>query len=269
MTQGATWPTDRFYWAVIESPTWRGRGQLPPGLLPLLGEVCPEPEANLHAVCQPFDEHRLLVCAARRNELGSIDDLSLTPAQLPAFLESDADPRSFELLVGEFEPKSIRRARRRRRVLVLSTVVAASSLISIGLHRRAAYWHDAADEAGQAALTRLQTAVPGALTADALDRELARQRALHQVVATIPSATAAEALEDLLRTWPSSANGEPQSLRAEPNQITATIDSAADASSFLRELHAPAGWALDEPTITSAHGGTRINLRYRRTGGGR
>jgi hypothetical protein len=60
--------------------------------------------SELHAVCAPIGEGRLLVCAARRDDLARLPQqfLSVIPEAVPEF-GSAATARSLNLLIGSFE----------------------------------------------------------------------------------------------------------------------------------------------------------------------
>jgi hypothetical protein len=157
-----TWPMERFYWAVLEAPGYTRAGPLAPGLRPLLDDDVPVPGESLHAVGVPLGGGRLLVCAAERERLAGVDAgvLRLTPGDVPEFA-GGVDASGLNLLVGEFEPGLLRRARTRRHLLAMAACLLCAALVSVGLLRRAAGWNTLAHDAGSATRAVIHRASAG------------------------------------------------------------------------------------------------------------
>jgi hypothetical protein len=262
------WPADRFYWALVECDGWREAGPLPPGLMQQFADSCPEDPGGLHAVCLPCGPARLLVGAARRDDLASVHALSLTPESLPPFIETDADPASMEFLVGRFEPEAVGRGRARRHALLQLTTVAAAVLLSIGLLRRAGAANDTASAARERAATVIAAALPAdrPTTLETLSRELDRRRAVSRLQAEGATARASDALEALLAAWPETPAASPRSIHAEPGVVTASVRVKSSPESFVDALNPPPGWSLLGPQITRVGPVSHVELKLSRPG---
>jgi hypothetical protein len=257
------WPTERFYWCLLEAPHWKRPGPLPPGLRALLEDDVPVPVDSLHAVGTPLDG-RVLACAVESATLASLpaDAASLTPEAIPPFAPA-IDPASLDLLVGAFEPRPLRRARLRRHLAWAGAVLAGSALVSIGLLRRAEMWDRAGASARAAARAMLDPTLPVS-SADGLAFELARTRRLAESAARIkPAEDAAESLESLLRAWPSSVSSKPLSLALSESSTTISVAIEGDATPFLKAMKPPPGWSMDEPRVNAAESVTRLTLQLR------
>jgi hypothetical protein len=265
-----TWPTERFYWTLLEAPGVQRTGELPAGLLPMLEEDTPADAADLHAVCVPLADGRLAVCAADRPDLAEIpaDILSLTPDSLPRFVESAGiTPDRFNLLVGAFEPRPIRARRVKRHIFAAATVLLCGLLVAVGLHRRASRWEERADAARAAAANVAAQFAPAGL-ADDLAAEAARLKATRDALArSAPPPDASLALAAVLHAWPANVPSKPQSLSVGKAGVSISVSVEGDAAAFLSAFSAPPGWTLDEPRLNSADSVTRLSLQLRPAGG--
>src|SRR5205814_3327972 len=105
---------------------------LPIGLRAALEDEIPEDASDLHAVYVPLTDGRVLACAARKCDLGSLDDsaLSLTPDSPPQFAAAPAEAAAaLNLLVGALQPSRIRRARAHRHLVTLAALLVCVALI--------------------------------------------------------------------------------------------------------------------------------------------
>jgi hypothetical protein len=257
------WPVEKFFWAVLDEPGWRATGPLPEGLRETLADDVPVDPAALHAVGAPLGDGRVLVCAARREDLFGIprETLSLTPGGIPEF-GAGVDGTSLNLLVGEFEPRPVRAARRRTGFVAVAAVLTCAALVSIGLLRRAAAWDQSADALRAAADQLAQAHGPNlAAEVDRLRGALTRRAAA--------PADAGSLLAAVLLGWPSDVGCTAHSVRAGPDGAAISVSVEGDATPFLTGLRAPSGWALDEPQISAGPAGTRISLRLRAAEEGR
>lgn len=259
------WEPDRLFWSLLEAPSWNGR--LPSGLESAFESDVPLPMDQLHAVCAPAGEARLVVCAARIRDLESLDPaaLSLIPEHVPESIGGACDPAHLNLLVGRYEPQVIRRTRVRSHVLAAMTVLACAGLFALGLARRTIR-HDALTTAAHDAATRLAaSAIPGG-GPDQLALEVARARrgAAHATEAR-PAPDAALALGSLLSAWPAlPAAPRTQSISIGPQGIAVELTVEGDAGAFMGAFHPPSGWLLDEPRLVRLENLTRLSLRLKR-----
>jgi hypothetical protein len=260
------WPPERFFWAVVEAPAWRGGrsrgGLLPPGLLIEAAVELPLAIEDLQVVGLPCGDGRVVICAARRDELAVVDAgaVSLTPQELPGCVEADVDPAALQLLVGEFEPPVMRRARLRRHAGLAGTIVACAALVAVGLGRRAEHWDNIAGAARDARLQLAARAAPG-VAPERLAIEVARLRA---AAAGGPAPRdAALTLTSLLDAWPNAAAATPQSIVVGDSGVSVSVSVEGEPSAFLAALQPPEGWTLDDPRLNAAGGVTRLTLQMR------
>lgn len=250
-------PPERFYWCLIHGSPWRGAGQLPIGMMPMLADEVPIDTELLHAVGAPAEDGSLVVCAMPRDELDDLTagPLSLTPSKLPDTLgASGVDAQSVELLVGDYEPRAVRRARSARSAIVAVTIALCSIAVTLGLHRRA---DDARSLARRAAseLASIDTASIGSA--------LAARRALQEELARTPlrrDITGDLAL--LLADWPID-QGQLRSVSIDGDQVNIAATTEFDAAALIAAVRAPTGWAADEPRVTSAGEVARVSISMR------
>lgn len=263
------WPADRFYWALIEAPTQRP-GPLAPGLLLDLQEHVPIDVSVLHAVGVPVPATtlgktlRTLVCAVPREALRELEGsaLTLTPLAAPDGLGAGnvVPLEGFNLLVGDFEPPSVRRRRTLAHAVSMAGVIALAALVAIGLSRRTA------------ALTRsVSEPVAAAAAVQVSPAQLAALRAFAARAATEPvPLDAAAPLAALLRVWPTAGAGrrteEVQSLAVDARRIALTVSVEGDPAEFLALVRAPEGFTLEQPGMVASDDRTRVALTFIRTG---
>jgi hypothetical protein len=264
------WPPDRFYWSVLDAPGWQRSGELPAGLRPPFEEDVPLPGEGVHAVCCPLEDGKMLVCGARREELSEVsaEVHALTPESLPPCIDANIDPAKLNLLVGEFEPRTIRRARRVRHFAGALAMVLCSILVAVGLERRAEVHRGLASEARQARATLLAQVGPAARVEDLRAEVAALRRSAEAGQRIHPPLDAAPGLVDLLKRWPAEAKAQPQSLSISGTSMGMSVLVEGHPSRFLEELGAPEGWILDQPRLTSVDRSTRLDLRFTRSQGG-
>jgi hypothetical protein len=264
------WPKERFYWSLLEAPHWKRAGPLPAGLLQALEEDIPVAAEELHAVGVPAGDGTLLVCAARAEELESLDVdlLTLCPEALPDFAPQGVEALSLNLLVGAKEPAPIRRAREGRHLARAAAVALVVGLLSIGLARRAAHLEGLAQRAQAASSAAVQRLLPSG-TPDTLALEVNRARRVTESSARVhPAPSAAAALAALLRAWPTQAPSKPQSLVVTETGATVSLSVEGDPTPFLKAMKPPAGWSMDEPRLSASDKLTRLTLQLRPSNGG-
>lgn len=305
------WPTERFYWALIDGSTAgvlldRGNRQLdrlPEGLLEEIRGRLPEPLENLHAIAIPWhhegsneiSKRGLLVCAVRADDLRAIPPTVrvVSPAAIPDCLTSTGGTIAdrINLLVGRFEPRVLRQRRRTRHAVAALWLLALSSLILVGLHRRAEAHEQRAATARASVATRL--ADTPARSANELMRLVERTVRMHEQVHRVPASLDATAgLAAILGAWPTLGDEREQAqvlvgpsdstppLRVEVQSLfvqhaRASISVVVSggtkdgrgtrAEGLLRSFRAPAGWSLDEPRWTHQQSLTRLSFTLGRT----
>lgn len=261
MNEHMAWPADRFYWCVLDAPGWTKTGVPPPGMLQRLEDELPVPPAEVHAVGTPLTDGRLLVCAARRDELEGARALSLTPESLPDFVDG-GDPSRLNLLVGGFEPAVVCQARWRTHLVAAAAVLACGLALSAGLARRASSWSSAAAvlERDAAALTP-----PGG--AEVLADQIAAARDAAEAAGAVSAPDSAVALAAVLSGWPPAACSA-QSIAVDRTGASISVAVEGDPEPFLSALRPPPGWRLDEPRLVNVGATNRVSLKLRPAGGG-
>jgi hypothetical protein len=260
MSTQVCWPAERFYWAVIDSQGWRKAGPIPVGLLSFVAEALPVPVEQVHAVGLPLADTRLLVCAAPRADVEALnpDVLGLAPESMPDFAR-EVEASVVQLLVGEFEPRPIRRAINRRNTMAILTVIACTALTCIGLERRARVWIEQVEEREAAEAQMMAAVLPG-LSPELLGLELQRVQEREESDELKPSKDASLAAMAFLKAWPSQVPSKPQGLSVSPQSVSVAVVVDSDPADFLRALSPPAGWRLEEPRINSTGNAWRLNL---------
>ena len=282
-------PADKLYWSVLDAPHGARirAGLLPVGLRVAFDEDVPQPPAkgeaasalleeagDLHVVCTPISNGRIIACGAPICELRLVAGhrLTLTPSELPAFIRDELDTSaptkaiaaSLNLLVGELEPACMKAARLRRAVTILLTSLLIAVLAIIGLDRRVRNERDLARAAtGSADTAALELgqrlSVPVRVTTDTLPALLAvAQRSADAAGRISVPLDASSGLAALLERWPPDGattdavwSCTVQSLSASGEVIDITLTITGDASAFLRVLSPPLGWVIAEPRLTS------------------
>lgn len=262
----ATWPADRFFWAVLEAPGWKRCGPMPSGLLGALADELPVDIASVHAVVAAVDAKAapargiVLVCAARVTDLEHLPApvLGLTPESVPELGVASVEPHRLNLLVGAHEPRAIRRARARAHLCAAATLLLCAGMVALGSTRRASAWRSHAEVVRQAEAQAVGDAA-------SLDDELDR---LGAIVAArdgspAPLNDAAADLARVLAGWPAVAACTTHSIAVGPQGASIAIEVEGDPAPFLQSLRPPPGWTIDEPRLNSIRGGTRLSLRLR------
>lgn len=267
-----TWPAERFFWGTLDAPGIRKAGVLPSAMTLTLADVVPVPIDDLHAVIAPLpdDRDRILVCAARRSELEPLlaSARSLRPAMLPAFIEpkgTTVDTAPLNLLVGVFEPVASRERRHRTIARGAMLWTCLMLLLGVGLWRREAAWYEDAQILRTARAAMLEAALPGAL---ALDLHAEVERVAEVLEARKQTQTPRDVTATLaafLRGWPARTGQltdrpEIQSISLDPDRLALSVVVDGDPSVLLAHLHAPEGWTLKEPRLTSVGAATRLSL---------
>lgn len=260
------WPKERFFWSVLEAPGVKSPGPLHPALLEKLGEEIPVDLAGIHAVEVPTGDGRVLACAVLREELARLEGgiLSLTPEEVPAFVQVDGEgvAHRLNLLVGDFEPLPIRRARMRRHLVAMAAMVLCGVLLSVGFARRAAHHREVASTAAAATRELIASSIPGA-TSEQLATEVKKLELAAGVRTRVGKGSdAGIALSDLLKGWPKDVPSKPQAIAVTPTSATVSVSVEGDPSKFLRAMKHAGGWAMAEPRLNAADNVTRLTLQF-------
>lgn len=252
------WPADRFYWSVIGTPAWRRDGQLPLGLQTEVADDFPEPLEDLHVVGALNHDGQLVVCAApvRRLQQLDHDTISLAPEDLPECLGGTLE-RDLEVLVGDFEPRQIRRRRTTRHGLLAATMSMCAVLMALGLARRSAHWQDEALATRQARTELSEQIAPG-IPFGALKFEVARMRAMES--ASSVKVDASITLAALLDRWPTELDVTVHTISVNESSVSVVVSLDGDATPLLRSVRPPDGWILDDPRLHTHSGRTRLTL---------
>lgn len=253
-------PPERFYWCEMRDSPWRGTGQLPIGLMPTLADEVPIDTELLHAVGAPASDGSLVVCAMLRDELDTLGAglLSLTPSALPAGPDAvGVNPGSLELLVGDFEPRALRRVRTVRSAVYMLAIALCSVAISLGFHSRASETRE---------LARLASTELASINTTFVGDTLNARRALQEALSRTPvPRDIADDLAHLLASWPIE-QGQLKSVSVTNDQVNIAATTEGDPSSLIAAVRAPAGWVVDEPRFTSAGSLARISVSMRPMG---
>jgi hypothetical protein len=237
-------------------------------LWPDLADQVPLASDQLHAVCHPLAGGGLLVCALPLAELDAIDGAAaaLYPDAIPDELaDGTVGPAGLNLLVGRYEPLPIRRARARSWAVAGALVLALLGLVMIGAWRRAAHDHLAARQARAAGDALLAAVGLPNSSPKQLQVEVDRLRLLAGVdLDQKRPRDAAAGLQALLSAWPASTAASPQSINiGQDGALLAVLVPGDDAGDFIKALHPPPGWRLEEPSLVKVDTQTRVNLRMR------
>ncbi|MFN0012196.1 MAG: hypothetical protein ACKVS8_11200 [Phycisphaerales bacterium] len=280
------WAADRFMWAVIDGQGWQRTGLLPDGLRPTLQDLCPAPLDNYHVVCTPPDSAgragTLLVCAALIDDLRALDQRveRLTPASVPASLlpvgmdeaQGVALASHLNLLVGAMEPQPLRHRRFKRHALVAATTVVCALLVAAGLARREQHWQRVEAAAGTSLQTLAQGVDPNTDLLAAADIPAALERHLRSLTVLARTARTADVPRDatdgltgLLAAWPLRPEANLLGLSAAGDRASLSVSVAGDPAPLLKDLHAPAGWTMAEPRISTTGAATRLSIALMRT----
>jgi hypothetical protein len=237
------------YWALVDAAPI-GRRLRSDEIASLAEDVLPVPLEGLHLIQRRLRDGRMLVCGIERDELASMIEpglLSLTPSELPDFLDADQMPPLSELnlLVGAFEPPEIRSARRRfvgsaLAATVLVTTALVIGFISRGLAaQRALAEVDAHRDDIVRAVIATDPKAPSALPADL--RLMAELRELRSTRSNeIPSIEDVSGLASaVLSLWPPEVTARLDSVRLTPARSTEGGDGPGAPSV------AVSGWSRD------------------------
>jgi hypothetical protein len=268
------WPPDRMYWAVLDAPSVkRGprarRRELEyalEGEIPLLLDA-------VHVVFIPLDDGRVLACAAARDELEAIDDaISLTPSELPDWVDAAVEPASIELLSGSLTPRRITRLRRSWAAAFVACVLIALGLLMVGLELRIRAVASERQDVQADFETMLTEAGFDGPTAEARMQLLGRLRTMEQASpnrSPRPTSESMVVVARVLEAWPSDETIELGSIDASGEGVVinaAAVDAtgAGDLASAMERALVEDGWRAQPPDVVRQRSGVDITLRYAR-----
>ncbi len=272
---------NRFYWGELETTNVGGsgtRGRHRTNQLGfLLESVLPVPIESVHAVFLPLAEGRVLGCAMDREQLArrSASAISLGPSAIPEFAgignsagQVDSTANSINLLVREFEPASVRRARSQWRAQAAVLLALCAFLIAIGLERRTRAAHADA----RASLAAVEDVYEQNLgpseswnqpPAALLLSELRRLRQATAARAEVEEPQdASSALADVLARWPEELEMRTDSIQARHDRITlaARLPDSASAERLERALGDIVGWRTGQRMLRRSRDNIELTL---------
>jgi len=273
------WPAAAFYWSILDAPGVPVTSLRPPtapaaALDLLLASDLPLSVDDVHAVYRRLDARRVLACAAPTTSLHSLprDSLSLSPMGWPEVIESECvnlKPSDFNLLVGTFEPRPVRRARTARALWVSGGVLLIGVLAAIGFERRASAWTSDAAGARAALHEVLLAALPDEPPASTV-RPLRLKTELDQLRRTRgpehvndAPADAAVALSHLLASWPAGWLADTHLVSVSESSLSMNVRVDGDPQKLLEGLSPVPGWVREEPRVSRAGDRVLLTFSYR------
>lgn len=268
-------PCEQFYWAVLKpSPSMRMRRSDRQALSYQFEESLPVPLERVHAAYQKLPDGRVLACAMHTDRLSSLAGavLSLGPGGIPGHLGVLIEPRSINLLSGEFEPKQLGQARRRTAALTALALAALTTILAVGLERRAAAHRDHHREIMLRSNALMESVVgpTGSDSQPAFVRFSSELRSLRQSNASVrvqqPRDVAALFAKVLAMARVCEIY-EPrvESLMAADDSLhlTATLPTSESAQQWIASASSIDDWALEQPQVSAAGGSVRVALRWK------
>ena len=275
------WPCERFYWCILDASLLpAGEKATDERMRFVLEPELPVPLDDVHAVFVPAagNPAKVVACALPKEVLRRdvpAQALTLGPSDAPAFVrdafEKGLDPTKLNLLVGEFEPATVRSWRRRTTCAALAFVALAFALTLVGIERRAASARN--DE--ESLRSRRESLVTSALgpppPGHVLPPELrlaAELRSLRQTRRqsdTVPaSIDITDRLIDLLQHWPLDVPTRTESIVVSDTAIHVRgLVSENDAAQRLATAtSALAGLRMSFPSVQAAPDGVRFGLEW-------
>jgi hypothetical protein len=241
----------------------------------------PEPLDDVQVVFAKIDEKRWLACGVPVAALASHlphGALTLSPSELPDFLCDAAGtefaPDRLNLLVGEFEPKSIRSLRRRSLLVGTLAVVVLFLLVDLGIERRIGLARadlDRLHASREELVVKTLGAAPNGQRLPSELRLAAELRSLRQTrrqsESVHPAPDATDTLVDLLRHWPSDVPTRTETVVVTDATVHAagTVVRSDDAQDLSTKLHDLSGFEMGFPSVQSAPDGWRFGIEWRRT----
>lgn len=281
MERSKSLPASQFYWAIIDGSMVTGpRRKSRLGYL--FEQTLPVPIEDVHAVYTSLPDGQIIACGMEREELrkeiareDGPELLELSPNEVPAVIQADVSTYMLNLLVGDFEPCSVRRQRARARRQVVIVALICCALIVNGVHRRIAAMKDTID-AAYAARDELVAEVlpentstinrlpPGLRLAAELRR--LRQTRTQPVMELVPTDVVPEFVK-LLSLWPNDLHVQTDSMTFTPTNITirSSLPRSADVQILADALMQLPHWQLQQPQVSTSRSTVSTSLQFKRT----
>jgi hypothetical protein len=281
-------PPEELHWALLDASALPARKQIDPQALGFLFEnVLPTPIERFQAVYQRVGAGGpIIACAMAREDLRVLANteeeiLSLCPETLPTFISErvECEPSLLNLMTGEFEPRSVQRAKRRWvKTLLLITAVLVG-LVILGLERRTASLRGqtAQTRGARAQLIAQSTGIAVSGNQPAELRFLAELRSLRQTRqrsggnaedATSEIQEVTPVLAELLGRWPKELHVLVESISITPTTMTVRgqTPSSGDVQLLANAFDSIEGWRLQQPQISSTgtQAGVNATLQWKR-----
>lgn len=270
---------EAFFWSLVDGNVVRGARDRREALLAMVESDLPLPLEQVHVAVTELADGKVLACGMERERVAQIvqdrgnlqnEVVVLAPAAFAPFVaaaaeEAGIDPRSLNMLTGEFTPKGVARARRVRRGAAAGVLACGLVLAAIGVERRTAYWR--AETAGAREASRAM--LVEAFGANARPQDLiSALRTLRQTRGERPSGgtvDAAVALADFLEGWPTGTGVRVESLVVETEgrgTLIVTADTLEVVQAFGEALR-PAVWErVGQPQIATLREEVRMTTRW-------
>ncbi|MCH8825286.1 MAG: hypothetical protein IH984_17455 [Planctomycetes bacterium] len=277
------WPSSRFYWAILDASCInnshmrslrRKSQQLGYIFESYLPAVAIE---DIQAVYRPLSSNvnHYVACGLPKELLDDGLDpkaITLTPSELPSFIDQDCDPFQLNLLTDEYQPKILRQLHRRSTLLVCGIITICTILLIVGLERRTnaalkqiETLHDSQTKLLEQVFdsgSNIPGALPGALRITAELRRLQQTRSGDRVSTEINASSLL--LANLLSLWPGNIHVQTESISITQTSITirAKVPTMADVQQFADALAPLPSWQLKQPQSKANHDHIDVTLSF-------
>jgi hypothetical protein len=275
------WPCERFYWGILDTSLIpNGEKATDERLRFLLEPELPVPLDDVHAVFVRGSggPSRVVACAISKEILRRdvpAQSLTLGPSDAPAFVRDGfwkgVDSAGLNLLVGEFEPATVRSWRRRTTLAALALVALGFALTIVGIERRVA----TACNDGESLRSRRESLVTSAIgpppPGNVLPQELRLAAELRTFRQTrrqsdaVPlSVDATDHLVDLLSHWPLGIPARIESIVVSDAaiHIRGLVSENDSAQRLATATSTLAGLRMSFPSVQAAPDGVRFGLEW-------
>lgn len=286
------WPADRFYFDLLDSRSIKGRAKTTAArnqeLAYLFESSLQAPIEQVHAIFHTLRDGRTLACAVKKETLASVPPttLALVPESLPAFLVDnnsgevnvEVDPDDLNLLVGEFAPAPVRKARKRRIGWGVATLLIVTASIGYGMDRRIRLAEQVSETiASHEAQTLHRVLGPAPPTVPNVQRRMAliaERRGLERTRTAsqetdLPDASLSIAA--VLREWPEEPEARIEHFGATATAVTIRGNAleSQHAQELSDQLSRVPGFEIEQPQFSTARGRVSFTIRLRRVEKGR
>jgi hypothetical protein len=274
------WPAARFYFALLDASALPASERITEERLRYLLEAeLPEPLDDVHAVFRSAGPRRWLACALPRAELArDLPDTAITlvpdsiPGPFRSAIETPLAPADFQLLVGDYEPKPVRLARRHMLVATAAASALALAVVLLGFQRRIAAELDRAEQQRVERSDLIAQALGPPSAQQPLPPELrlvAELRALRQTRRQADSVASvrdvSDVLIDLLARWPRDLPTRTDALIVSEGAVHArgSVAESDHAQALATAMSGLAGFTESFPSVQTTSDGWRFALEWR------